>query len=118
MQRGKFLHTEKIKGHQTNGHDVDLSVYGIFMTNLVKWKYYVISYCTLPGNSYKLTTDVCSCSYIMEATYENIERFGKEFKTKEEGVKFIHDYKIKWETGSNNTTEEMRDKKLDDLLDK
>ena len=36
---------------------------------------------------------------------------------KEEGIKFIQEYKIKWETGSNNTTEELRDQKLDELLD-
>jgi len=49
---------------------------------------------------------------------KNKRRYGKEFKTKEEGYKFIQDYKIKWETGSNNTSEEVRDQKLDELLDK
>ena len=64
-----------------------------------------------------LTIDVCNCSYNQEATYDSIVRYGKEFKTKEEGIKFIQDYKIKWETGSNNTTQEVRAKKLDDILD-
>jgi hypothetical protein len=27
MQRGKFLYTQKIKDHKSNGNDVDLSVF-------------------------------------------------------------------------------------------
>jgi hypothetical protein len=118
MQRGKFLFTQKIKDHKTSTIDVDLAVYGIFNTQKVEWKYYVISYFNRPNSSFMITSDVCSCSYSQEATYESISRYGKEFKTKEEGYKFIQDYKIKWETGSNNTTEEVRDQKLDELLDK
>ena len=117
MQRGKFLHTQKIKDHKSGGNDVDLSVYGVFETEKVQWRYYVISYYNKPNNSFMLTIDVCNCSYNQEATYDSIVRYGKEFKTKEEGIKFIQDYKIKWETGSNNTTEEVRDQKLDELLD-
>ena len=62
----------------------------------------------------------CSLWYIQhtKSWVEILSRYGKEFKTKEEGYKFIQDYKIKWETGSNNTTEEVRDQKLDELLDK
>jgi hypothetical protein len=81
MQRGKFLHTQKIKDHKSGGNDVDLSVYGVF-----------------------------------ETTYDTITRYGKKFETKEEGVKFIQEYKIKWETGSNSTTQEVRDQKIDDIL--
>jgi len=117
MQRGKFLHTQKIKDHKYSGNDVDLSVYGVFETSKVQWKYYVISFYNKPNNSFILTSDVCSCLYNQEATYESICKYGKEFKTKEEGIKFIQEYKIKWETGSNNTTEELRDQKLDELLD-
>ena len=43
MQRGKFLHTQKVKDHKNGGNDVDLSVYGVFETTKVEWKYYVIS---------------------------------------------------------------------------
>jgi|LauGreDrversion4_2_1035121.scaffolds.fasta_scaffold2024232_1 hypothetical protein len=118
MQRGKFLFTQKIKDHKSNAYDVDLAVYGIFNTLKVEWKYYVISFYNKPNSSYMITSDVCSCSYSQEASFDTISRYGKEFKTKEEGYKFIQDYKIKWETGSNNTTEEVRDQKLDELLDK
>ena len=111
MERGRFLHEEKIKNHN------NLGVYGIFNTIKVEWKYYVISYIIKSSsNNIFLTSEICS--YSQEATFDSVRRYGKEFKTKEEGVQFIQDYKIKWETGSNNTTEEIRDKKLDDILDK
>ena len=31
--------------------------------------------------------------------------------------KYIDDFKIKWETGSNNTIQEVRDQKLKELTD-
>lgn len=116
MQRGKFLHTQKIKDHKSGGNDVDLSVYGVFETVKVEWKYYVISYYNKPNNSFMLTCDVCGCTYNQEATYDTITRYGKKFNTKEEGIQFIQEYKIKWETGSNSTTQEVRDQKIDDIL--
>jgi hypothetical protein len=70
-----------------------------------------------PNNSFMLTMDVCVCSYNQEATYDSITKYGKKFETKEEGIKFIQDYKIKWETGSNNTIQEVRDQKIDDILE-
>ena len=117
MNRGKFLHTEKIKDHKSGSNDVDLSVYGVFETSKVEWKYYVISHYSRPNSSFFLTMDACSCTYNQEATYESICKYGKKFNTKEEGIQFIQEYKIKWETGSNNTTQEVRDKKIDDLLE-
>lgn len=109
MDKGRFLNEEKIKDH------TNLGVYGIFNTAKVEWKYYVISYKINSGNIF-LTSEICG--YSQEATFDSVRRYGKEFKTKEEGVQFIQEYKIKWETGTNNTTEEIRDKKLDDILDK
>jgi hypothetical protein len=108
MNKGRFLHEEKLKDHS------NLGVYGIFSTTKVEWKYYVISY-NVNGNKITLTSELCS--YSQEATYETILRHGKEFKTLEEGKQFIQNYKVKWESGSNNTTQEVRDKKLDDILD-
>jgi hypothetical protein len=117
MQRGKFLHTQKIKDHKSGVNDVDLSVYGVFETAKVEWKYYVISYYfNKPNSSFMLTCDVCGCTYNQEATYDTITRYGKRFNTKEEGIQFIQEYKIKWETGSNSTTQEVRDQKIDDIL--
>jgi hypothetical protein len=109
MNKGRFLHEEKIKDHSNIG------VYGIFSTTKVEWRYYVISYNTSANGGIKLTSELCD--YVQEATFDNINRHGKEYKTVEDAKKFIQEYKIKWETGSNNTTQEVRAKKLDDILD-
>jgi hypothetical protein len=108
MQKGRFLHEEKVKDHSNIG------VYGIFSTTKVEWKYYVISY-NNGSNGLKLTSELCG--YIQEATFDSVARHGKEYKTVEESKKFIQEYKIKWETGSNNTTQEVRDKKINDILE-
>ena len=109
MNKGRFLHEEKIKDHSNVG------VYGIFSTTKVEWKYYVISYNTTANGGLKLTSELCG--YIQEATFESVVRHGKEYKTVEDAKKFIQEYKVKWESGSNNTTQEVRAKKLDDILD-
>jgi hypothetical protein len=109
MQKGRFLYEEKIKDHSNIG------VYGIFSTTRVEWKYYVISYGNTNNNSLKLTSELCD--YMQEATFDSIARHGKEYKNLEDAKKFIQEYKVKWETGSNNTTQEVRAKKLDDILD-
>ena len=109
MNKGRFLHEEKIKDHSNIG------VYGIFSTTKVEWKYYVISYNTSANGGIKLTSELCD--YMQEATFDSITRHGKEYKTVDDANKFIQEYKVKWETGSNNTTQEVRSKKLDDILD-
>lgn len=66
------------------------------MPKKVKWCYYIISYVTDPNTkNFKLTEDICGRSDI--ASYATIESF--------------------WESGSNDTTQEMRDKKIDEILD-
>jgi hypothetical protein len=110
MNKGRFLHEEKIKDHS------NLGVYGIFSTTKVEWKYYVISY-SINSSSNKVALTSELCGYTQEATFETISRQGKEYKTVDDAKKFIQDYKVKWETGSNNTTQEVRAKKLDDILD-
>jgi len=117
MQKGKFIYQSKIKEYRaSNGLDVELGIYGIFDTKKVKWCYYIISYVTDPNTkNFKLTEDICGRSDI--ASYATIESLGKQVANKEEGVKFIEEYKCKWESGSNDTTQEMRDKKIDEILD-
>lgn len=105
MLKGRFLLQEKLKDHN------DIGIYGVFNTTKVEWKYYVISYSN--NNKFILTSELCG--YSQEATYESIDRHGKEYKNIDDAKKFINDYKVKWETGSNNTTQEVRDKKLNDL---
>ena len=108
MEKGRFLYEEKLKDHS------NLGVYGIFSTKKVEWKYYLISY-NVNGSRVILTSEICG--YAQDAIFENIVRGGKEVKTLEEGKEFIRNYKIKWESGLNNTAQETRDKKLDDLLE-
>ena len=109
MNKGRFLHEEKIKDHSNIG------VYGIFSTTKVEWRYYVISYNASANGGIKLTSELCG--YAQEATLDSVNRHGKEYKTVDDAKKFIQEYKVKWETGSNNTTQEVRAKKLDDILD-
>ena len=108
MNKGRFLHQEKLTNHP------ELGVYGIFSTSKVEWKYYVISYKN-NINRIELTPEICG--YINDSSIDGVARSGKEFKTLEEAKEFINVYKTKWETGYNNTTQEVRDKKLDDILD-
>lgn len=108
MIKGRFLYNQKLKDHP------DLAVYGIFETSRVEWRYFVISH-KVNNNEYKLSPELCS--YWQEATHDTIRKYGKEFKTIEDGKLFIDEYKIKWETGSNSTKQEVRGKKLDEILD-
>jgi hypothetical protein len=115
MQKGKFIYQTKIKEYKQNGLNIDFGIYGIFDTKKVKWNYFIISYVTDPQGNMKLTEDICGRT--TSASYDTIEAFGKQVANKEEGVKFIEEYKCKWETGSNETTQEMRDKKIGEILD-
>lgn len=113
--RGKFLFSTKAKDLKSEGLDVELSIYGIFDTGKVFWKYYAISH--IPnGTSFKLTTDICLCSTMGCPSFDSISSNGKFFKTKEEGIAYIQEFKDKWEFGSNDTRQEKRDQKLDDVL--
>ena len=110
MNKGRFLYEEKIKDHS------NLGVYGIFSTTKVEWKYYVISY-SINSSSNKVTLTSELCGYTQEATFETIYRQGKEYKTVDDAKKFIQEYKVKWETGSNNSTQEVRANKIEAISD-
>jgi hypothetical protein len=112
-QKGKFLYTETIKDYKTPiGDDIQLSVYGIFNTDSIEWSYYIISH-----SKGKLTSDVCTINLLSN---NNIDLYnvksGKKVKDKEEGVNYIKEFKIKWETGSNDTISEIRDKKINNII--
>ena len=109
MQKVRFLYEQKLKDHP------EIGVYGIFDTRKVSWSYYVISFENVVSGGIRLSPEICG--YSSNASYETVEKQGKKFNTKEESIKFIEDYKIKLETGSNNTTEEIRDQKIDELLE-
>lgn len=112
---GKFLYNLTVKGIR-NGNDLELGVYGLFNTEKVFWTYYMVSYYKNSKGDLYFTDDVCSTPYTLEATYEYIRKYGKNCTTVDEGKQYLETFKMKWESGSNNTTSEMRDKKLDELL--
>lgn len=115
MNRHKKLFSTKITGYEKcDKQDIEFSVYGIFDTIKVKWDYYVISSVSNITNKMFLTEDICG-RYI-PADMDSLVRYGKKFQTKEEGQTFIEEFKIKFETGSNNTQQEVRDKKIDEIL--
>jgi hypothetical protein len=113
MIKGKFLFTTTIKDYQINKINVEFSVYGLFDTQSVHWSYYVISHIPF-GNDVKLTSDICQ--YEQKATHDNVKNYGKCFKTKEEGIEYIQNFKDKWETTSNDTKKEKREQKINDVL--
>ena len=115
MYKGKMIYTTLPKDYKTNGNDIHLGVYGIFNTEKVLWTYHVISYYNKANGSMQLTDDICG--RYLDATYDSVKSYGKRFDTAEEGRKFIEEYKVKWETGSNDTTQEIRDKKIGEILD-
>lgn len=115
MYKGKMIYTTHPKDYKTNGNDIHLGVYGIFNTEKVLWTYHVISYYNLANGTIRLTEDICG-RYI-DATYDFIKSYGKKCDNADEGRKFIDEYKAKWETGSNITAQEIRDKKIDELLE-
>ena len=107
MRKSKILYTSEIKDHGS-----DLSVYGVFCTKKVHWDYYVISH---NRNKDKLTAELCRFTQTMDI--ENVTKEGKKFNTKEEGILFVEEYKDKWEYASNDTRQEKRDQKIDDILE-
>lgn len=115
MKRSKTLYKIELKDCQEYGYDVKLATVGIFDTDKVMWKYYVVSYYKNSNNDIKTSTDICVTPGV-ELTNGAVERYGKTFKTPDECKEFIDIYKIKWETGSNSTLEEKREKKLNDIL--
>ena len=115
MNRHKKLYSTTIKGYdKIANNDIEFSVFGIFDTQKVKWDYYVISAVHSAQNKLFLTEDICG--RYTPADMDTLVRYGKKFQTKEEGQTFIEEFKIKFETGSNNTQQEVRDKKIDEIL--
>ena len=112
---GKILYTLTIKGFR-NGDDLEIGVFGLFDTQKVHWTYYMISYYRNIKGDLFLTDDVCLCTHTQAATYDTIKRFGKICNTVDEGKQYLEAFKMKWDSGYNNTSSEMRDKKLDELL--
>lgn len=115
----KTLYTTKVDGMKAGGHDVSVGVCGIYKTDsgTGKWRYYVISYVSIP-NKTTLTLTSDWHPYNMDATLQNIRNNSKEVLSIEDGKKLCDDFKSKWISGSNNTTQYIRDEKLKEILEK
>ena len=108
---------KRIIGFGTTQHQVYLVTFGLFDTQSANWKYYLTSCIEKNGEVY-LTDDVCkfNSSTSTIATITTIPMYGREIKTPEEGLKWSEEFKMKWESGSNDLLSEVRDKKLDEIL--
>ena len=121
----KVLHTIKpkdlkkriISGSTATEYDIYLAIVGIFETKKAHWVHYLVSAFTLNNKMY-ITNDVCDISYTEynDATINNIQAYGRKIQSIEEGLKWAEDFKVKWETGSNDTIAEKRDQKLNEIL--
>ena len=106
-----------------NTKQIYLGVFGIFDTFNVKWSYYV---CPLVKDKLffftidiKITNDILSgysTSSIESLTINNLTKYGKKFNSIKEGNDFINDFKIKWETRSNDSKNIIREEKLNEIL--
>lgn len=118
MVKSKIFYKKDPKDYQTsylnNNHQVSLIIVGLFDTEKVFWEYYVIS--TIGKTELKITEDLKSMPYSScDANPTNVKKYGKQFKSIEEGKEFIDEFIIKWETGSNDSKRELRDKKIEEL---
>ena len=113
---GKFLYKTDVNGIKRNGKDITIGVYGLFNTEKALWTYFVISVFTNSSGNMQLSDDICSISFTQEVSYFAISKYGKKVQTVQDGEKYCIEFKTKWESGSNNTTSEIRDKKLDELF--
>ena len=112
---GKLLYSKKVDGMQSSGNDVNVGVYGIFSSNsgAGNWSYYLISYFIRSGEI-NLTDEWHTWG--SKATYEGISKYSKKVISIEEGKIICDEYVLKWITGSNNTIQEIRNEKLNEIL--
>jgi hypothetical protein len=71
---------------------------------------YVTNDCTKSPYGHNILS-LTSAEHILK-----IEQCCNLVKTQEEGIKWCEDFKMKWDTGSNDLVSEVRDKKLNEIL--
>lgn len=121
MRYSRQIHKTKLSGFTRTFEgktvDVYLAVYGIFDTDKVSWDYYYLSAFDTPTATVKITNDCCKMIYNdLFISVDNIITHGRPCKTPEDGLKWCENFKMKWESGSNDLTSEIRDKKLNEIL--
>lgn len=97
--------------------DISLRVVGLFDTIKMLWTYHVVSTGTWGGKT-QLTGDLYPHNMFSSSyTVDNVKSYGRKFDTREEADTFVSEFRVKWETASNNTIQEIRDEKLKELTD-
>lgn len=98
---------------------IELATYGIFDSINIHWEYYAISMASI-GGVYRPTGDLSksslSTSVLSSLDASNIRSYYRKFETQVESDNFLKEFKLKWETASNNTTQIVRDEKLEEIL--
>lgn len=122
MIKSKMLSEYDIKDYQVSSegrkYDMKIGVCGIFDSMTVHWDYYTISYISV-NSAVRLTADLAKSSNlmsIMSNDISNVRSYFRKFETQHEAEAFLKEFKLKWETGSNNTTQEVREEKLNEIL--
>ena len=113
--RGKILYDIPVNGIRRSTI-LNIGIYGIFNSSKAHWTYYIISWFVGQNNQTILGCELSSSSQDQIYCLENVLKYGRLVQTFEEGRKFCDEFKMKWETGSNNTTSEQRDKKIEEIL--
>lgn len=123
MIKSKILSQYDVKDYQVTSegkkYDMKIGVCGIFDSNSIHWDYYAISSISINGNL-KLTSDLSKNSNVSSIIVNDISyvrSYYRKFDTQLEAENFLKDFKLKWETASNNTTQVVRDEKLKEILD-
>ena len=113
MIREKILYSVGANGLTYNGQLVELCVIGLFDTESANWSYYVCSLITTTKGK-MFTLDMHK--YELPYSISNIQNYSRRFKTIEVGKEVINTFRDKWETGSNEPKQEVRDNKITDIL--
>jgi hypothetical protein len=118
MIKSKMISSMELKDYIYDGSPVKIYMYGLFDTEKILWTYYVtlIYKSSMSGNNRILGDLVSSSNETGDDSIGSLRRLSKFFKESTDGETFMNTFKTKWESGSNNTTQEMRDKKLEEIL--
>jgi hypothetical protein len=113
---GKLLYSTKVDGLKSSGQEITVGVYGIFKSQpgSGKWEYFLISYFLNKNGNIELTSDWHNI--VHQATYDIIQKYSKSVKDIDEGKKICDEFKLKWISGSNDTIQEVRETKIQKIL--
>lgn len=122
MIKSKMLSEYDVKDYQVNSegrkYDMKIGVCGVFDTLKVQWEYYAVSYIVV-GSLIRLSSDLAKTSMslsVLTNDISNVRSYFRKFENQNEADSFLKDFKLKWETASNNTSQVIRDEKLNEIL--